>query len=453
MRKPGEELPPVYVDRMRQLLGPETPAFFHALEEEPVRGLRVNRLKEHEGFSMETGFSLEKVPWCPDGYYYRKEEEPGKNPLHEAGAYYIQEPSAMAPVMFLSPQPFERVLDLCAAPGGKSTQIAERMAGTGVLIANEPVPERARTVVENMERMGIRNFAVTSEMPERLALFFPEWFDRILVDAPCSGEGMFRKNPAAVTEWSPEIVGFCAERQRRILDSAAQMLSPGGRLVYSTCTFSPEEDEENAARFLENNPSMRPVEPDAKAFPVKECGGMLSGCAGCLKLFPHRVRGEGHFVAVFEKTGNAPASAEPHAEEKSPGPGERLLFEKFCRDALWRRFDGEKLILHGTELFMTGGGFPSLKGLRVLRQGLHLGTFKKNRFEPSHALAHFLAPAEAVRRMELDAGEAVKWIHGEALPFGGERGWSLVCVEGFGLGWGKCDGRLMKNHYPKGLRR
>ncbi len=453
MKKPEEKFPLIYAERMQQLLGSETPAFFHAMEEESVRGLRVNKLKKHGGSGIADFFSLEEIPWCPNGYYYRQEEEPGRHPLQETGAYYIQEPSAMAPVMFLSPEPGERVLDLCAAPGGKSTQIAERLGGEGILIANEPVEKRAAALSENMERMGVTNSAVTVETPERLAGFFPEWFDRILVDAPCSGEGMFRRNPAAIGEWSPDNVRLCAERQRMILGSAVRMLSPGGRLVYSTCTFSREEDEENVTWLLKEYPFLHPAQQAGEPFLVKACGGEVPGFKSCFRLMPHRIRGEGHFAAVFEKDGERPGRTESDPGEKRPGRAEKVLLAEFCRDTLTKSFDERNLILHGTELFLAGGGFPDLRGLRILRQGLHLGSFKKGRFEPAHALALSLGHGDTLRRSELTTEEARKWICGETLPFEGKKGWILISTGGYSLGWGKCDGRLLKNHYPKGLRR
>ncbi len=420
-----------------------------------MRGLRINPLKKHGNHRVESFFSLTEVPWCANGFTYRPEEEPGRHVLHQTGAYYIQEPSAMAPVVFLEAAPGERVLDLCAAPGGKSTQIAECMAGEGVLIANEVIPKRAAVVAENLERMGVCAAAVTVETPERLAAVFPEWFDRILVDAPCSGEGMFRKNPAAIGEWSPEQVALCAGRQKEILRSAVQMLSPGGRLVYSTCTFSREEDEDNVQWFLEEYPEMTPVSlPDCAGF-VPALGESPASLPGCLKLMPQRIRGEGQFLAVFEKRGEAFRMPDPVYAQRRPGAGEVRLFREFCKNTLLCSFPEERLVLHGQTLYLSFPAIPSLDGLRALRSGLCLGSFKKDRFIPAHALALTLGEKDVVRRMELrpEASEGEAWIHGESLPFAGERGWTLISVEGYSLGWGKCDGRMMKNHYPRGLRR
>jgi NOL1/NOP2/sun family putative RNA methylase len=242
-------LPQLFLDRMKQMLEEEYPAFLNSYEDARYQALRINPSKtDTDRFTEETSFHLQPVPWEANGFYYEKEDQPGKHPYHEAGVYYIQEPSAMAPAAYLDAQPGEKVLDLCAAPGGKSTQIAAAMQGKGLLVSNEIHPARAKILSENIERMGIRNAMVTNESPQALASVFTEYFDRIMVDAPCSGEGMFRKNEQACDEWSPENVKTCAARQQEILSCAASMLRPGGRIVYSTCTFAPEENEGTIAR-------------------------------------------------------------------------------------------------------------------------------------------------------------------------------------------------------------
>ncbi|MDE6128840.1 MAG: RsmB/NOP family class I SAM-dependent RNA methyltransferase, partial [Lachnospiraceae bacterium] len=247
-------LPEQFLKRMEKLLGDEYPAFLDSFSEECSRGLRVNTIKtEVEDFLKGGYFPLARVPWTENGFYIEGPDRPGKSPLHAAGVYYIQEPSAMAPAVFLEARRGDRVLDLCAAPGGKTTQLAASMRGGGILISNEIHPARAQILSENVERMGLRNVIVTNETPERLATVFTGYFDKILVDAPCSGEGMFRRSEEARTEWSQENVLLCAERQDAILDCAARMLRPGGRLVYSTCTFAPEEDEGTVSRFLERH--------------------------------------------------------------------------------------------------------------------------------------------------------------------------------------------------------
>lgn len=468
-------LPEKFLERMQNMLGEEYPAFLESLSGKRYRALRLNLLKTRiqEG-KEKLPFTLSPVPWTKNGFYYEEEEQPGKHPYHEAGLYYIQEPSAMAPVPCLmeetamperqeEPATPGRVLDLCAAPGGKSTQIAEYMRGHGMLITNEIHPQRAKILSENIERMGISNAIVLNETPESLRKRFIAFFDRILVDAPCSGEGMFRKNDNAGEEWSEENVALCAERQDGILDCAATMLKPGGRLVYSTCTFAPAEDEGSVSRFLETHPDF------------------------CLekeeRLMPHKIKGEGHFLAVLHREGGQLSSAATAGTEKSLTLKDCREFLDFAKEALTipaeELTEGKILLRFGEQLYLAPAETPSLRGLKVLRPGLHLGTVKKNRFEPSHALALFLKKEQAVHAVNLAGdGTAVrKYLEGQTLTIGEgcdvemahiitrgrmaaeqadvslPKGWCLVCVDGYSLGWGKAAGAVLKNHYPKGLRK
>lgn len=469
-------LPELFLNRMQEMLGEEYGAFLESFSQENYQALRLNALKYGEkGESAavllapgEEGnpavpFHLEKVPWAKDGYYYEKEDFPGKHPYHEAGVYYIQEPSAMAPVTLLEAKPGEQILDLCAAPGGKSTQIAASMKGEGLLICNEIHPARAKILSENIERMGIRNACVTNETPRHLSQLFPGFFDRILVDAPCSGEGMFRKNEAACEEWSPENVELCGDRQDEILDCAAEMLKPGGRLVYSTCTFAPRENEGSISRFLHRHPEFfivkipkRELETDGDGVPgfVEDAA---IGIEDTLRLWPHRIRGEGHYAAVLQKEGELPAAYPAVA----PCGVQRGIAEKDLGE--YAVFAGESLRVHlqgtyvkfGDNIYLVPSGMPSLKGMKVLRPGLHIGTLKKNRFEPSHALALAISPREAVHVWNLKStdGTIGAYLNGQTFPAEGEKGWYLICVDGFSIGWGKLAGGIMKNHYPKGLRK
>lgn len=485
-------LPEKFLERMQNMLGEEYPAFLESLSGKRHRALRLNPLKTRiqEG-KEKLPFTLSPVPWTKNGFYYEEEEQPGKHPYHEAGLYYIQEPSAMAPVPCLmeerasvaaiperqeehvsaaaiperqeEPATPGRVLDLCAAPGGKSTQIAEYMRGRGMLITNEIHPQRAKILSENIERMGISNAIVLNETPESLSKRFIAFFDRILVDAPCSGEGMFRKNDNAGEEWSEENVALCAERQDGILDCAATMLKPGGRLVYSTCTFAPAEDEGSVSRFLETHPDF------------------------CLekeeRLMPHKIKGEGHFLAVLHREGGQLSSAATAGTEKSLTLKDCREFLDFAKEALTipaeELTEGKILLRFGEQLYLAPAETPSLRGLKVLRPGLHLGTVKKNRFEPSHALALFLKKEQVVHAVNLACdGTAVrKYLEGQTLTIGEGcdvemadimtrgsmaaeqadvsllKGWCLVCVDGYSLGWGKAAGAVLKNHYPKGLRK
>lgn len=465
-------LPEAFLDRMRKMLGEEYGAFLDTFGEERYQALRLNALKRNgEGKSVaevygvcpgeqerETCFAhLSPVPWAENGYYYRSGGQPGKHPCHEAGFYYIQEPSAMAPAELLQVQPGDRVLDLCAAPGGKSTQLAAKLKGEGFLLCNEIHPARAKILSENVERMGIGNACVTNEAPARLAESLPGYFDKILVDAPCSGEGMFRKNEDACGEWSPENVRLCAERQDEILGCAARLLRPGGRLVYSTCTFSEEEDEGSVRRFLDRHPEFS-LRDETEAPGLADCRGELPGT---FRLWPHRIKGEGHFAAVLEKEGTVPegwrSNAGSRTEREVP---ERELgeFFAFCRENLKGKAvqttGGSRYLRFGDNLYLAPEALPGLKGLKVLRPGLHLGEIKKNRFEPSHALALALCPADAVHVWNLapEDSRTAAYLSGQTFPAEGEKGWYLVCIDGFSVGWGKLSGGVMKNHYPRGLR-
>lgn len=458
-------LPEAFLQRMQEQLGEEYPAFLKSYDLPRHQALRLNTLKKTEsGESMEKAlaalFHVEKVPWAENGFYYDGATQPGKHPYHEAGLYYVQEPSAMAPVGFLDVKPGDRVLDLCAAPGGKSTQIGALLQGGGLLVSNEIHPSRAKILSENVERMGLANACVTNETPERLAEAFPEYFDKILVDAPCSGEGMFRKNEIALTEWSPENVLLCGERQDAILDQAAGMLRPGGRLVYSTCTFAEWENEGTIQRFLGRHPEFRLVgNQQFTSESSAEFDGML-------RLYPHKVRGEGHFLAVLQKDGEVPEGylAVP------PAGLAKTIAEKDCRE--WAEFSRETLrrpaeaiayggkqkgqfLQFGDHLYLVPECFPNIKGLKVLRPGLHLGECKKNRFEPSHALALAMGSRDCKHVYRLSGSEylAGAYLNGQTFPAEGEKGWYLICVDGISLGWGKLAGNVMKNHYPKGLRK
>ncbi len=569
---------------MAALLGDEFPAFLTSYDAPTSIGLRVNTLKIGvDAFCALAPFALAPIPWCPAGFttspptpLLRGEGRepppslagrggggvgesagrgaggvgPGKHPYHAAGLYYLQDPSAMAAAELLDPQPDERVLDLAAAPGGKATHIASLMANQGLLVANEIHPQRAWELAGNLERWGARNVAIANETPERLAERFPGFFDRVLVDAPCSGEGMMRKGEAARREWAPELVRGCALRQDGILEHAARLVRPGGRLVYATCTFNPEENEGTVARFLADHsdfaliqplqhPGFSPGRPDW----VGVGDDLASGLARAVRLWPHLAPGEGHFIAVLERSAGAPADPppKPWRPAKLPKPAEDA-YRAFCAMALRLNADrsgieasagrlhqgveppegsspdvgfssartgieasagrshqgveppegsspdvgfssartgieasagrshwgarppkgsipdalfSADLTLVGSYLYALPTGLPDLTGLRYLHPGWWLGTIRKDRFEPSHALALALRPEDARRACDLpaDAPELAAYLRGETLTSPGEDGWTLVAVDGFPLGWGKRVGGRLKSHYPKGLRR
>ncbi len=433
-----QKMPAGFEEEMALILKEELKPFLLSLAGEAVRGIRPR-----PGLGDLSGDGLDPIPWAPEARYLKADSRAGGRVLHDAGAYYLQEPSAMAPAAILCPRPGEWVLDLCAAPGGKSTQLAGMMDGRGLLLCNEVVPERAKVLSGNIERMGIANAMVTSAPTDRLSCLLPGRFDRILVDAPCSGEGMFRRHPESRDEWNPGLPAMCAERQARILDDAAVMLKTGGTLVYSTCTFSRTENEETVARFLERH-------PDFEMLPFA-----LPGCSpspeGTLRLWPHRQRGEGHFAAAMIRTGTAetvrkPPLRAPRPEKESEG----VL--SFLRDTVpGVSWDPGRIARRGDGYVYLPEGAPELPGIRVLRCGLCLGARKGKVFAPDHALARAFG---AGRKVSLGGEEAAAYMMGETLPApAGSGGWAAACYQGVSLGWVKISDGLMKNHYPKGIRR
>ncbi|AWB44178.1 RNA methyltransferase [Paenibacillus sp. CAA11] len=451
------QLPEAYRYALTQQLGDEEGArFLHSYNQPRTFGLRINTLKLELGspvfHKLEHLFSLRAVPWCPEGFYYEESTRPGRHLYHAAGIYYIQEPSAMSAVQLLDPQPGETILDLAAAPGGKSTQIAARMQGKGVLITNEIHPQRAKILAENIERLGIRNAIVTQATPAELSAKFPLAFDRIMLDAPCSGEGMFRKDPAAIQEWSEASVQFCAARQRDILHDAIAMLKPGGTLAYSTCTFNRQENEENMAYVLQTYPFMELIREH--------------------RIWPQQSEGEGHYVALLrrvdegdEMLASPSGKRSRKASSKQRGANHAAMvqqeFEAWAKDHL-RGFEPSGTYLSfGEAIYMLphsrtmNPDADLLKGLKTPRPGLKLGVAKKGRFEPDHALAAALKPEEAIRRFNLasDSADGSAYLRGETLSVPDSiKGWTLVTADNFPLGWGKASGGQLKNHLPKGLR-
>jgi NOL1/NOP2/sun family putative RNA methylase len=465
-------IPPRFLERMSRYLGREYPGFEAALAAQPVSGLRVNTLKiSTREFQKESPFSLgEGVPWAPSAFLLPSQEEsPGLHPHHLAGLYYLQDPSAIAPAVLLDPQPGERLLDLAAAPGGKTTYLAALMQGSGLLVANEIKDKRLGHLVMNVERWAAENVVITNETPERLADAFGPFFDRVLVDAPCSGEGMFRKDMGARADWSLEMVRGCAVRQRNILRVAAKLVRPGGRLLYSTCTFAPEEDEEIILHLLDEFPEYEVV-------PLPDFPGFLRGkpewsehksrdsqrtasLTGAVRLFPHRVSGEGHFACLLQRREDRmPPGKWKFRGRVSPfmlGEMDRLqagLWQAFCAALLTIELPESRLKVRGERLYLIPEGMPDMGILRVASYGVWLGNFKKGRFEPAHPLALFLKANGAKNVLDLKPGDPLlrAYLRGETLISPGPPGWTLVCVDGFGLGWGKRVQGVMKNHYPRG---
>ncbi|MBA9086352.1 NOL1/NOP2/sun family putative RNA methylase [Fontibacillus solani] len=466
-------LPAAFRDQIITMLGEhEGEAFFHSYTTKRTYGLRLNQLKIPPSSKAEQTiqqlFDLRPVSWCTGGYYYDEHFRPGKHPYHAAGLYYIQEPSAMSAVELLAPKPGEVVLDLAAAPGGKTTQIAAKMAGSGLLISNEIHPQRAKILAENVERLGIRNAVVTQATPGELSSRFPLAFDRIMLDAPCSGEGMFRKDHDAISEWSPASVEVCVNRQWDILQDAVAMLKPGGVMAYSTCTFNRRENEEMMSRLLNEYPFLRLVQEK--------------------RIWPHLQEGEGHYVALIERltssddilndsSANSPRDRSSRHSRRT-GRNDRSSRETKDVSSSWKTFlawaqeelPGFKApagtpILFGEALYLLPHSesyslnMDQLSGLKIPRAGLHLGDFRKDRFHPAHALAMASAAQDAacVRNLEADSPEVTSYLHGDTLTIPDSiRGWCLVTItcgeDHFPLGWGKASNGQLKNHLPKGLR-
>lgn len=443
-------LPQAFVERMAAQLGDELPAFLRTYEEPYHRGIRLNPMKRVDAAYLPDGL-MEPIPWEPTGHYLSLASTAGADILHEAGAWYLQEPSAMIPAAVLDVQPGEHVLDLCAAPGGKTTQNALRMAGQGTIVCNEPVRDRARILSRNVERMGVTNALVVSAWPEELAGMWGGAFDAIQCDAPCSGEGMFRRHPETRVEWNSESPAGCAKRQGDILDSAAIMLRPSGRLVYSTCTLNQIENEGVVEAFLRRH-------EDFELVPFELPG--LSAPGGMLTIYPHRVKGEGHFVASLRRKGEGSVTpwhipALNRKEQQLLASVQSALPEG--HGANWLRMASSDA--RGDELELRRipelpiGGLPM-----VLRCGIHLGTVKISRsskgkpvFTPDHAWAVSNVP-HRVPCVALTQEEARRYQHGDTVETDAQ-GWVLACYGGLALGWGKASGGIMKNHYPKGLRR
>ena len=434
-----------FFENMRLLIGEEFSEFIKTRNEPPFRGLRVNTLKcSRETVERNLPFELESIPFCCDGYYIPSDFEGiGSHPLHHAGAFYVQEPSAMSAVTMLAPKKGELVLDLCAAPGGKSSQIAAALQGEGLLWANEIVTSRANILLSNLERLGVRNAVISSCRPQTLCEKLGGVFDKILVDAPCSGEGMFRKDKNAVREWSEENVTACAERQLKILESAKLALKSGGAIVYSTCTFSYEENEGVISRFLERNPEFE-LEDSKESF-----GRNTMKYAK--RIFPMD-GGEGHFAAKLRHKGEpSQEGAAGSAQFKKAGSDAERMYENVFPSTPF----GDALAVVGTKILALPEYIPPLDGLNILRAGVHLGDVCKNRIEPAHAAFMAARPQDCACSVNFscDDGRLLRFLRGEEIEVSEAlRGYTAVCADGVTVGFGKASNGTLKNKYPKGLR-
>ena len=426
-----------FIEKYTRLRAAEAPAFFETFEKEPVSAFRTNPLKEAQQDFMD------KIPNMLWSYYGKVS---GKSPEHVTGLVYSQEPAAQIVGQVASPQKGMKVLDLAAAPGGKSTHLLSYLENTGLLVSNEISSKRAKILVENVERFGARNVVVTNESAERLAKVFSAYFDMIVLDAPCSGEGMFRKDPAAIDYWDASYPAQCAQLQREILVSAMDMLAPAGQLIYSTCTWSPEENEEIVSWLLENY--------DLELVPIDKINGMVDGIGypETARMYPQHFKGEGQFVAKFRSL--AESSRKTIKPRKTNLNREQSqLWQDFCKENLQTSFDGF-LQVFGDQLYLLPHGLPDLSTLRIARNGLHLGTFKKKRFEPSFALGLTLTSNEVVRRVEISEADFIQYAAGNtvSVPLDLPNGWYQVAIKGNGLGFAKVVSGVLKNNFPKGLR-
>ncbi|MCH5300305.1 MAG: RsmB/NOP family class I SAM-dependent RNA methyltransferase [Ruminococcus sp.] len=436
-----------FFTKIKEILNDEFEDFLKCYNGDNFRGLRVNTLKiSFEELKDIIGFELVNTPFCKSGAYIPNEiQSLGNSPLHHAGAFYIQEPSATSAVTMLNVQKGDKVLDLCAAPGGKSTQIAADLMGTGLLWSNEIVKNRANILLSNIERMGVKNAVVSSCHPDTLCNALNGFFDKVLVDAPCSGEGMFRKDSNALQEWSVEHVKSCAERQLQILNSAKNALKPDGVIVYSTCTFSKEENEQVIEKFLKQNPDFELEEPDVTF------GRRTMDYA--VRIFPMD-GGEGHFAARLKRKNQGQAvyhlPVTANADRKTLENVNNLLSE-FLTDPEQIK----NITVIKDKIYSIPTDMPQTKGVQILRGGVLIGEIKKNRIEPEHHLFMTLNKNDFKQSVDLDvkSDEIIRFLHGEEIDISNDiKGYTPVCVNGITCGFGKASNGKLKNKYPKGLR-
>ena len=469
------DLPQSFLDSMKEILGEDYEAFLAGFDGQRQYGLRVNTLKMNlEEFERIAPFHLKKVPWISNGYFYEAEDVPAKHPFYSAGLYYLQEPSAMTPASRLKVQPGERVLDLCAAPGGKATELGAALQGEGLLVANDINTARARALLRNLELFGISNSFVTNEPPHVLAERFPEFFHKIMVDAPCSGEGMFRKNPAVVDSWQEKGPEYFSKLQREIIVQAADMLLPGGMMFYSTCTFSPLENEKTITHLLKER-------PDMEVMPMEDYEGFAEGltsyrgevfdesCKLCRRIWPHKMSGEGHFMALLHKKNGTPQQVQQTVSQssiwwekcKGLNKEQKAAAEDFFSHVNIA-YDEKRVDVRGDNLYYLPAPQYDGRGLHFLRNGLFMGEFKKKRFEPSQpfALALHAQDFDQVLDFPADDERLSRYLRGETLDvsdlIAGEKkrkGWQLVMVAGHPLGFGKLVNNNLKNKYPAGWRK
>lgn len=446
-------LPKIYLDKMKEILQDDYDEFIKSYNDKKIQGLRVNTLKiSVKDFLEINPFKLTPIPWCDTGFYYEEDERPAKHAFYHAGLYYIQEPSAMLPAEVLDVEPGDCVLDLCAAPGGKSTQIGCKLKGAGLLITNDIKQSRTKALLKNIELYGIKNSFVINTTIDKLLSGCSHYFDKVLIDAPCSGEGMFRKDPSMVKSWEKTPISEYCEIQNDILSKVDKVMDGESRLVYSTCTFSPEENEEVIHNFLNENADYTTVEIEKKYGLSDGLSRYVEGdkrVENTIRLWPHKIRGEGHFVAVMEKNNEDYYSGTKNAENHKP----LNSFSEFIKENLHIKIHGDFKEINDS-LYLLPDKRPNLDGIRIVRSGWLLGKYKKNRFEPSQAFAMGIKMEDAKRCINFSKEDAnvIKYLKGETVNIESEKGWTLVCVEGYPLGWAKQMGNTLKNYYPPSWR-
>lgn len=459
------ELPVAFCEEMKRILGDEYDAYLQSMQDKRKYGLRVNTAKiSVEEFLALSPFPLTPIPYVKNGFYYDGEQyQPAKHPYYFAGLYYLQDPSAMTPASRLPVEEGDVVLDLCAAPGGKATELAAKLHGTGLLIANDISSKRAKALLKNIELSGVENSFIVTEYPKKLADYFTGFFDKILIDAPCSGEGMFRKDPSMVKAWEKNGPSFYAGLQEDILRQALPMLKPGGLLLYSTCTFSPQEDEGTVEKILAMDPHMELVDIEGyEGFSPGQpelIGSDDESIRRCVRIFPHKLDGEGHFLALFHKRETADQPVQSCVEVRSGLRGEeKSLWDEFAKH-LRRKLESDRMESKGGMVYYMPSALPRMRGLRFLRSGLFVGEMKKKRFEPSQSLAMALRRTDYDNCLSLSANDerVVRYLKGETLMLTEEEaalpdGWQLVCIGDYPLGWGKKNRSSLKNKYHSGWR-
>ncbi len=454
-------LPEEYLAAMKDMLGDEFEAYLDSFNDNRLYGLRVNTLKiSPEDFLKISPFKLTPIPWIDNGFYFSGEDKPAKHPYYFAGLYYIQEPSAMTPANVLTVEEGDVVFDMCAAPGGKTTELGAKLKTTGLLITNDISNSRAKALLKNVEVFGIPNVCVLSEDPKKIAGKFTGFFDKILIDAPCSGEGMFRKDSKLIKSWEKTGPQVYSKIQQDIILLGADMLKPGGKMLYSTCTFSKLEDEESVRFLLENRPEIHLIDiPEYEGYChgfTYDDGLKAMNMQKCVRIFPHKMAGEGHFIALLEKDENAPGSYTAKRKPYSTKICQEL--EDFINSTAFP-IDKSDIAIRDDKVYVISKDMVEDSGLRIMRGGLLLGELKKNRFEPSQAFAMVLKKEQydAVIDLPVSDERVVRYLKGETIdvPEFEEKtrnGWNLFCVDGYPLGWGKFNGVSLKNKYLAGWR-